>query len=74
MASTRISTSSADIITLEMRSRPFCSPKLHTMKPATTISTIHSSISPGLAFMASNTPLMAAVSSPSKVPETDLTK
>ena len=69
-----MSSSSADIMNFEMRSKPFCRPKLQTMKPAATVTPIHKSISPGLSFRASNTPFTAAASIPSKVPVRNLKK
>jgi len=39
--------SRAIIMTLVMRSRPFCTPKLQTKKPITTTMTIKMVISPG---------------------------
>ena len=61
-------------MTLVMRSRPFCRPKLHTRKPASTVAAIHRVISPGLANMAPNTPSTASEAIPLKVPEANLKK
>ena len=46
-ASTIMSASSASIMTLVMRSKPFCTPKLQIKKPATTTMTMKIVISPG---------------------------
>ncbi len=56
------------IMTLVMRSTPFCRPKLHTKKPMTTTASIQPTISEGLASMAPNTPATPSGSSPAKVP------
>ena len=61
-------------MTLVMRSSPFCRPKLHTRKPASTVTAIHSAISPGLASMAPNTPSTASQAIALKVPEANLKK
>ena len=60
------------IIHLLIRSRPFCRPKLHTAKPATTMRTIHSAISAGLASILVHTASTSAGAMPLKVPAANL--
>ncbi len=72
MARMTISTSRQIIIHLLIRSRPFCRPKLHTMKPATTVMIIHRAISPGLASMLVQTASTSAGCIPLKVPVANL--
>ena len=72
--STTIRHSSASIIHLEMRSRPFCRPMLHTAKPKMTVTAIQGPTSKGLASISLNTPPTAWVSSPAKVPVRNLKK
>ena len=61
-------------MTLVIRSRPFCKPKLQTAKPASTVIIIQQDISQGLARIASNTPSTAPPLSPEKVPAANLKK
>ena len=60
--------SRAIIIHLLIRSRPFCSPKLTTAKPATTTSTMQMPISAGLASMVLNTSRSGAALHPHQLP------
>ena len=69
-----ISTSRQIIIHLLIRSRPFCRPKLHTRKPATTVMIIHRAISPGLACILVQTESTSAGVMPLKVPVANLTQ
>ena len=70
-----MSTSSASIMPLVMRSRPFCRPKLHTMKPASTTTSVQMAISPGEDRRLPKTALTASVAMPlEKVPVRNLKK
>ena len=69
-----MSSSRAAIIHLLIRSRPFCMPKLHTRKPASTVRAIQMLISTGSASMAENTPSTAETSMPLKAPPANLKK
>ena len=74
-ASTTISASSASIMNFDMRSRPLLRPKLHTIKPTTTTSSVHSAISPGDERSAVNTELLASADMPlPKTPVMNLPK
>lgn len=72
---TNISASSASIMYLDIRSSPFCSPKLHTAKPSMTTSSVHIVISPGDASSVPNTPpRRASPSCPGTSPISSITR
>ena len=74
-ANTRIKISRALIIHLEIRSRPLCSPKLHTTNPTTTVMAIQKAISGAEPSRLPNTPATASALIPGwKVPVANFTR
>ena len=75
IASTMMSASSASIIILLTRSRPFCRPSEQTRKPTITTSSVHIAISPVFESIAPNSAVTEAVSIPAwKLPVRNLPK